>query len=406
MQPVLSILSTMVCSVMMAETGIYVHIPFCKHHCGYCDFVTYAGREEQIPAYIQRLQREILRAGEKLDDLTIATIFFGGGTPSFLAADDLKTILTAIKAGFQLTSDCEISLEANPGTIDQSKLEELREAGFNRISIGAQSAMEAELRLMERIHSVEEIEESVRAARATGFENINLDFIYGIPGQTGADWMHSLDYALAAEPEHLSLYGLTIEPGTPFYKKVMSGIMPPVDENLEADFYHAACEILETEGFIHYEISNWARGVSQECRHNLRYWRNDSYLGFGAGAHGYFNGIRYQNSRSITRYLYKMDGLNVESSNPFHMSTLQHKVTQREAMQDHMILGLRLLREGVKKADFEKRFGLSVDTVYGKEITRLVERGLITDDGTRIRLTKKAWLISNQVFIQFIDSLP
>ena len=288
--------------------SLYFHIPFCVHRCAYCDFNTYAGQEAFIPAYVEALVREIEAvAASAPDRLPVHTIFFGGGTPSLLSPEHFERILGAIRKNFDLkpiidersvvTNSVvppEISLEANPGTVSLASLKGLRKAGFNRISFGVQSSHPEELRLLERIHDFFDVIESVKEARQAGFENLNLDLIYGLPQQTLERWQESLKRAVGLNPEHLSLYALTIEHDTPFGRWMAQGLMPLPDPDAAADMYEWASQYLQAQGYEQYEISNWAR-PGYPCRHNLQYWRNEPYLGFGAGAHGCAANLRIAN---------------------------------------------------------------------------------------------------------------
>ena len=387
---------------MAASVGVYIHIPFCKHRCGYCDFTTFARMEPWMERYVDALCEEIqMIAGGAPGDIEISSIFFGGGTPSILPASSLGRILVTVRDGFSLGRGCEISLEANPGTVNFAQLAQMRESGFNRLSLGMQSADPRELVLMERIHSMEEVHAAVRDARNAGFDNINLDLIYGIPGQKPETWDKSLHSALELEPDHLSLYGLSIEDGTPFDKLIQNGQMPDVDEDVEADLYELACAKLESYGYYHYEISNWARTPDFTCRHNLQYWRNLSYFGFGTGAHGYINGIRTRNAMTIPGYIKAMRE-NCGSDFPASPACIERTAISRaEAIKEHMMLGLRLLEEGVNVSDFEHRFGQPLNQVFPAQLKRLETVGLLEIDEECVRLSQKAWLLGNQVFAEF-----
>lgn len=286
----------------MTPYSIYLHIPFCTHRCGYCDFNTYAGLESLMPAYTRALCAEIELAGQAAGELPPAgrsspahTIFFGGGTPSLLPSGQVERILDALERSFDLQPGCEISMEANPGTLSQEYLHDLRRIGVNRLSLGVQSAHPGELRLLERIHDYGDVTRSVSWARQAGFDNLNLDLIFGLPEQTLETWQRTLELALGLAPEHLSMYALTLEHGTPFGAWARRGLLSTPDPDLAADMYEWASDQLAQAGYQQYEISNWARcdsaGNLLACRHNLQYWRNLPYLGLGAGAHGYAAGV-------------------------------------------------------------------------------------------------------------------
>lgn len=395
------------------EVSLYIHIPFCRHRCAYCDFNTYAGLEQLIPAYLDALTEEIRQvaevAGRVGAEWTVATVFLGGGTPSVLPVEGLAALLAACRQAFHLAEGAEITLEANPGTLSRASLEGLRREGFNRISLGMQSAHPADLRLLERQHDTFDVIRAVQWAREAGFEQLNLDLIFGIPGQTLERWQETLKLAAGMQPEHLSLYALTIEHGTPFGKWIEGGLVELPDEDLAADQYEFACTMLADEGYHHYEISNWARENEDNaavCRHNLQYWRNLPYIGLGAGAHGYWNGARTVNVRGVSQYIARVregkaatfpGGPAAEQVNP---------VSEWIEMQETMMVGLRLVEEGVGEQAFMQRFGLPLAMVFRKPIERLIQRGLIEWAGDapqrRLRLTRQGWLLGNQVFGEFI----
>lgn len=293
---------------MSLPHSLYLHIPFCRHRCGYCDFNTYAGLDDLIGDYVLALVKEIElvadAAGEKLP---IHTIFFGGGTPSLLPSNAIKSILQTVISAFELQEGAEITMEANPGTVDQKYLSEVRTYGINRLSLGVQSANPEELRILEREHGYAEAIEAVRDARKAGFKNISIDLIYGLPGQTLADWENNLALALQLAPEHISLYSLTVEHGTPLEKLVNRGLVQLPDPDLAADMYETTIEELALKDFVHYEISNWAKrdpeGNVIASRHNQQYWLNLPYLGLGAGAHGFAENVRTRNVLAPQAYI-------------------------------------------------------------------------------------------------------
>lgn len=392
--------------------SIYIHIPFCRHRCGYCDFNTYAGKEDLIPSYVSALRREIeLVSRSAGQSLPVHTIFFGGGTPSLLPIHALQQILSTLHDCFDIQPNPEITLEANPGTVSLTYLRELHELGVNRLSLGMQSAHEIELKLLERQHSLKDIEQAVNWARQAGFKNLNLDLIYGLPHQTLDSWLHTLKTVLALSPEHLSLYALTIEHGTPLYRKVQNGTLPAPDDDLCADMYETAIEQLETAGFVHYEISNFAicdpNGQIMACEHNLQYWHNLPYLGFGAGAHGFAGNYRLSNVLRIPSYIQRIQNSKVLTF-PFSPTTISHThIDKNTEMQETMMVGLRLIREGISKEIFIKRFEKPLEVVFGNEIKALTQNGLLEwagESGDTLRLTRRGLLLGNQVFMQFISS--
>lgn len=396
----------------MTNTSVYIHIPFCKHRCAYCDFNTYAGQENSIPAYVTALIREIEFVGQRAAALpiTVHTIFFGGGTPSLLSALQFDSILRALRSAFTLAADAEISIEANPGTISPEKLDGIRKAGVNRISFGVQSANTEELRMLERIHDFFTVIEAVTSARKAGFENLNLDLIYGLPEQTLDSWKTTLHRIADLHPEHVSAYALTLEHGTPFGRWSSKGLLPIPDPDLAAEMYEHAEEFLNHHGYTHYEISNWSKtNLDFACRHNLQYWRSLPYLAFGAGAHGYANGYRYSNALRIKTYIERLNADHSSRHTEFPLSPAtvnQHKQSLKDDITDYMINNLRLVHAGVAESDFRLRFDRSLLDVYPKEVKELLGNGLLekkTSDSSEVyRLTKRGRLLGNQVFMRFV----
>ena len=406
--------------------SLYFHIPFCTHRCAYCDFNTYAGQEELIPAYVEALMHEVDFIGNKLKahersnhPASVHTIFFGGGTPSLLTPEQFESIFESIRNNFTLTRDAEITIEANPGTVSYENLLELRKSGINRISYGVQSANAEELRMLERVHSFFDVIEAVTSARKAGFRNLNLDLIYGLPEQTLATWQITVKRVLDLHPDHISAYALTLEHGTPFGRWASKGLLPLPDPDLAAEMYEWLSETLGANGYIQYEISNWAKSEAEggnqkddssssfQCRHNLQYWRGLPYLAFGAGAHGYANGYRYSNVLRIKTYIDRLTNLHPPVSNlqfPLTPATVNHhKQTLQDDMSEFMMTGLRLTQEGVSDSVFRARFGLSMYEVYGSEIEGLLRLGLIENGmGENIRITQRGRLLGNQVFMRFV----
>lgn len=391
-----------------SSLSIYIHIPFCRQRCAYCAFNTYAGQESLIPAYVDALCREITLIGRAGGQPPVHTIFFGGGTPSLLTPDQVGQVLETLACAFTLAFDVEVTLEANPASSDHESFQALRNLGVNRLSLGAQSALEPELRFLRRDHSWKDVRAAVAAARAARFDNLSLDLIYGIPGQTLAGWRESLAALLALQPEHVSLYSLSIEPRTALQVWVDRGQVDVPDSDLAADMYDQARSILAKQGYQHYEISNWARD-GYECRHNLQVWRGREYLGFGAGAHGYAADYRYQVVDSPWRYVHSLSAgtlaVQLPDGYPFSPAVDQEsieKIGDQLARSEVMLLGLRLVEEGVSRTAFERRFGLPVEAFYQGELNQLVARGMITIGNTNIRLTEVAYLIANQVLVNFV----
>lgn len=392
--------------------SVYLHIPFCSRRCAYCDFNTYAGRLPLIPAYVNALCREIATVGQAASVRPhVHTVYFGGGTPSLLSPFQVEQILETLRQHYLLADDAEITLEANPGTLTPSALLALRRLGVNRLSLGMQSAHADELQQLGRIHTFAETAQSVRWARSAGFTNISLDLLYGLPEQNLQRWQATVSRAIALAPDHFSLYALTIEPRTPFGRQFARGLLSLPDQDWAAAMYEWASDYLESCGYTQYEISNWAR-PSFPCRHNLTYWRNQPYLGFGAGAHGYASNYRYANVRRINVYLQRLHAPNGTSPPfPFSPATAYRRfVSPRAAIEETMILGLRLTGEGVSADDFQQRFGVSIDQLFGAEIEELLRLELVewaqderTHNRRALRLTRRGHLLGNQVFLRFLS---
>jgi oxygen-independent coproporphyrinogen-3 oxidase len=396
--------------IELPALGLYIHIPFCERKCPYCDFNTYAGLESRFQDLVAALAGEMARWREPLRGRTVSTIFIGGGTPTVLEEAQLAQIFAAVDANFQLAADCEITCEANPGTVDQAKFATLRRLGVNRLSMGVQSFQPQELAFLGRIHDVADVHNAFAAARAAGFDNINLDFIFGLPHQAPDDWENTLDQALQLAPEHLSLYSLIVEPDTPLYRWVQRGQVEAPDDDLAADLYELAIARLADAGYLQYEVSNWARGdggsetPAYACRHNLIYWRNDDYLGVGPGAHSHLHTPpqqsgaserRWGNRKPVPGYIKR-----IRAGEP--VEEFDEEIEPRLAMGETMMLGLRLLHEGVPRSRFAARHGRAVDDVFAEELRQLAERNLLTWDEHRVRLTPEGLLLGNRVFGAFL----
>lgn len=384
-----------------SELSLYVHIPFCRTLCTYCAFNTYAGMQALIEPYVEALCREMRLVGEAAGGATAHTLYFGGGTPSLLEPRQVAAVVEAAREAFALPDGAEITLEANPGTVDLEKLRAYRASGVNRLSIGVQSADADELRMFGRRHSFEEAGEAYRLARAAGYDDISLDLIYGAPRQTLASWQRTLDAVLDWEPEHVSLYALKLEPGTSLHRQVGRGRLPEPDDDLAADMYDLARARLDDAGLRQYEISNWAR-PGFESAHNRQYWLNEPYLGFGAGAHGYAAGLRYWNVDPVAEYvgLIKQGEARVFPLSPAAADT--EIIDEGLEMAETVILGLRLVGEGVSRRAFEARFGRSLDAEFGAPLAVMKQAGLVMQDGDAVRLTERGYLLSNQVFMRLL----
>jgi oxygen-independent coproporphyrinogen-3 oxidase len=403
----------------MQPFSLYLHIPFCIHRCAYCDFNTYAGLEELIPLYVTALRQEIRSLGENAGGrLPVHSVFFGGGTPSLLPANDLESIFETLHGAFDLLPGVEITLEANPGTLSLDYLRRLRGLGVNRLSLGMQSAHPGELRLLERQHSYFDVIQAVKWARQAGFDNLNLDLIFGLPEQPMETWQTSLDLAIGLQPDHFSLYALSIETGTPFGHWARRGWLSSPDPDRAAEQYEWASERLEANNYTQYEISNWARqhtpllsylNPDLACRHNLQYWRNLPYLGLGAGAHGFAAGKRYSNVLAPTAYIQRLaQNQPTGQPAPFPLSAAAQDVLtidQDMEIAETMMMGLRLTRQGVSAKAFQQRFAQSLAEQFSAPIQRFQMLGLLEwagPGGNILRLTRKAYLLANQVFVEFI----
>lgn len=380
--------------------GLYVHVPFCQAKCSYCDFISYAGREDFFVPYEKALISEIELIRRRLDLTPSAegecshSLYLGGGTPTVLPSSALKAILDSARHHFSLDPDGEITIEANPGTLSSSYLAELRDMGISRISLGVQSFREAELRLLGRIHDRRQALEAIRWSRAAGFCSMSVDLIYGLPGQRLSDWQETLRVAIGQGPDHLSLYALTLEAGTPLTRRVAAGALAAPDEDLVAEMYLVADEQLLRAGYYAYEISNWAQ-PGFESQHNRNYWLNGPYLGFGPAAHSHIGLRRWWNVETLEEYSAILE----RGEMPMAGDELLDLYLD---MAETVILGLRLVSEGLHTLRFAKRYGRSVREVYGPELEHLVEEGLVLQDDEKIRLTQRGRLLGNQVFMRFL----
>jgi len=383
--------------------SLYLHIPFCKSRCTYCAFNTYTGLDDLIPAYCAALTREMSLSAQRSAGLSAPahTLYFGGGTPSLLSPGQVEALVEAARLIFRLGPDAEITLEANPGTVDESRFRGFLAAGVNRISIGVQSAHEADLRMFGRDHTFAEAKAAYSAARQAGFTNVSVDLIYGAPGQTRQGWRQTLDQVLTWGPDHVSLYSLSLEPGTRLAWRVEQRELPSPDPDLAADMYDDAREWMARAGLIQYEISNWAR-PGHECRHNRQYWINEPYFGLGAGAHGFMDGKRYWNVKAIREYLARVSEARLSEPGLSPAVEGWEPIGERAAMAEMFILNLRLVGEGLDLRQFETRFGAPADQVFGKEISGLERQGLLRRSGDILRLDQRAYLLSNRVFMCFM----
>ena len=386
---------------MQKELELYLHIPFCVRKCRYCDFLSFAKDEEVQDAYVQALCEEI-KGWDGFVNRPISTIFIGGGTPTILPARKISRILETIQEkrdpGFPAPE--EITIECNPGTVDEADLQTFLSSGINRISFGLQSADNRELETLGRIHSWEEFLESYRLARKAGFENINVDLMSALPGQTPAGWRSTLEKVLALQPEHISAYSLIIEEGTPFYQiygeadrcrreDEPQSLLPSEEE--EREMYEDTGRILAAHGYHRYEISNYAKG-GKECRHNCGYWTGIEYKGFGLGASSLLQKRRYRNTESLESYL---DGA--------WQPEMVEALTRENEMEETVILGLRMM-EGVSGEKFYQKYGKHLTDIYEETIRKYVKMGLMEADKQGIRLTESGISVSNVILSDFLIS--
>jgi oxygen-independent coproporphyrinogen III oxidase len=410
----------------MSETtplGLYLHIPWCPTRCVYCDFNTYVEGDETLKQrYQAALLAEIRQAGAVLGRPVLSTVFIGGGTPTTLTPEQLLLLVETVKNSFELQPGAEITVEANPNGLSVSYLAELRHGGINRLSLGVQSFNEDELVFLSRRHDVRMAREAVARARAAGFDNLSLDLMFNLPQQTLAQWQFNLREALDLKPDHFSLYTLIVEPGTPLHRQVAGGQTPRPDDELAADMYAYAIETLGAAGYTHYEISNWARSGGEAAwqtpalasAHNLIYWRNQPYLGLGAGAYGTVRVQpplsagpevwRWMNVKRPLAYIQRVKtgaGLGLAREEESF-----ERIDRATAMVEHMLLGLRLVREGVAAAEFQARFGASLEENYASAVAYSLQRGLAewidSPAGPRFRLTERGRFVANQVILQFM----
>lgn len=370
-------------------TAAYIHVPFCAHRCGYCDFTLVARRDDLIDDYLRGLELELASLGERRQ---VETLFLGGGTPTHLSPDALQRLMALLHARFELTEGGEFSIEANPAGLTAEKIAVLADAGVNRVSLGVQSFAPEVLSTLERDHSPAEIVEAVEAVR-TRIDNVAIDLIFGVPGQTLACWEETLNYALALNVQHVSTYGLTIEKGTAFWSRRRAGTLVPVPDEIERSMYAMAMDRLTESGFVHYEISNFARPTFH-CRHNETYWRADSYYAFGPGAARYINGRRETNHRSVTTWLKRV--LAGES-----LVADTETLSPEERAREMAILGLRMTA-GVSMSDFEARTGFTLRDLGGEAFDRYVDDGLLEIVAGRLRLTRDGRFLADSVIVDFL----
>lgn len=388
--------------------GLYIHIPFCKKKCEYCDFKSYAGQEALIDEYIKWLNYEIELVGKSnqadyengLDKLAVVnTIYIGGGTPSFIEEKHIKEILDAIKKNYvfpiNLEEKVEVTIEVNPGTVNEEKLKTYKASGINRLSIGLQETHNEILKNIGRIHTYQDFLETYQTARKVGFDNINVDLMLALPGQSIEDLSESVDRIIKLNPEHISVYSLIIEEGTPFYKKYMNNELKLPEDEIERKMYWLVKKRLEEAGYKHYEISNFAK-PGYESKHNLACWNQEEYIGLGVSAHSYTNNLRYSNIDNIPNYIQ-----NLKSGKDYLNLVVHEKQSKGSKMKEFIMLGLRKIG-GVYIQNFKEKFGENPIYLYRKELEKLVQEELLEIDGDVIRLTNKGLDLANLVWEEFV----
>lgn len=414
---------------MKPDLEIYIHIPFCEKKCNYCDFLSFKADARCYEEYVSQLKKELAVMSTYGAAYTVSSVFVGGGTPSLLPAYQISGLMECIREYFDLAKGAEITIECNPGSIMRHKLTEYKKAGINRLSIGLQSADNAELKLLGRIHTFEEFLNTYQSARMEGFDNINVDLIDCIPMQSINTWRRTLRTVTMLKPEHISVYNLIIEPGTPFYEMNAEGVlmMPSEDEQSRIDEYTRT--YMKRMGYERYEFSNWSK-PGRECRHNLGYWQGVPYLGFGLGAASYFEGFRWNNTSDMNEYMSvnehrghlpdnnandadyvgkaygkasdKVSGEAESCADAFAAQRKDlRKLTREDKMEEFMFLGLRCTR-GISEANFYGRFGLAVSDVYGAQLAKYTGLGLIEHAGGMYRLTERGIEVSNVILSEFL----
>lgn len=368
---------------------LYVHIPFCVKKCDYCDFLSGPAGKEQQKAYVQALLNEIKNLPGD-EDREVKSIFIGGGTPSLIEAEEIRSILKELNRTFRISPDAEITMEANPGTLTKEKLSVYKESGVNRLSLGLQSAKNAELQMLGRIHTYEEFLESYFLARDAGFSNINIDLISAIPSQTYESWIENLRTAAALDPEHISAYSLIVEEGTPFAEKELT--LP--DEDTEYRMYEDTEAVLKEYGYMQYEISNYAK-EGYACRHNIGYWKRTDYLGIGLGAASLDRGMRFSNTRDMKEYL-------AGSRVPESIRRETVRLSERDKMEEFMFLGLRMT-EGIRESEFLEQFGSPLHEIYGTVLEKYRIMGFLEHTGDRWYFTRPGIHVSNQILADFLE---
>lgn len=377
----------------MKHLSIYIHVPFCKKKCLYCDFPSFAGCENIYEDYVNNLLRELVDNASEYSEYEIDTVFIGGGTPTVLASKQLGKILDAVLSKYNVSNDAEITIEANPGTVNALMFRELKSMDVNRLSFGVQAWQNSLLTTLGRIHDNETFVRNYNEARDAGFNNISCDLMFSLPGQTLSNWEETLEKIMRLKPEHISAYSLIIEEGTPFKEMLKKGIIQAPDEALDREMYYLSKEMLKDKGYHPYEISNFAK-QGFESRHNIAYWRTKEYLGFGLGAHSYIRNQRFHNTYDMNLYI-RAKGSTLLLREDFEMLKTEEK------MEEFMFMGLRMT-EGISMDTFKERFGVEIMSIFEDSVKYLVDEKLLFINGDKIALTDRGVDISNFVFEKFI----
>ncbi|EPB8177568.1 radical SAM family heme chaperone HemW [Clostridium perfringens] len=376
----------------MDKISLYIHIPFCAQKCLYCDFPSFARKDHLRKAYIEALNKEIISLREKHNNLEINTIFIGGGTPSVLEADELECLLKEV-AKLNMAKDIEYSMECNPGNLTEEKLEVMKKYGVNRISMGLQAKQDNLLKGLGRIHNYKTFKENFLLAKKVGFNNINVDLMFGLPNQRLNEWEETLREIISLEPAHISAYSLIIEEGTAFYNLYENDKLKLPTEEEERKMYHLAKKILEENGFNQYEISNYAK-EGKECRHNLAYWNMDNWIGVGSAAASYINGKRIKNISSVEKYINSINEKREAVEEIINNS-------KNDNMEEFMFMGLRKIN-GIDENEFKNRFSMNINDVYGEILNKYIDEGLLIRKSGRIFLSEKGIEISNIIMADFL----
>lgn len=373
--------------------GLYIHIPFCVTKCKYCDFNSFKIDLNEKIKYLNYLGEEMKLYKEEIKNREIDSVFVGGGTPSILNENEINILFEKIKENFNIKSNAEITMECNPGTLTLNKLKAMKKSGVNRLSIGLQAVQNHHLKYIGRIHTFEEFEKNYHDAKQMGFDNINIDLMYALPNQSREDWMESLEKVVKLNPTHISAYSLILEENTELFKMYERDEFNLLDENTDIEMYEYTIDYLKSHGYNQYEISNYAKD-NFECKHNVLYWKCEEYVGIGASASGYFNGIRYNNICELDNY----EKMILEGEKPIEW---EEKLSIKDEIEESIFLGLRM-NEGIQISDFKEKYNFDFEKEYKNEIEKLSKMELIEIDNNRMKLTQKGREISNSIFVEFI----